>query len=392
MKGENSSKRMKLVLVVVIVGITCFLAACSTSTPASLPAEEKATPEAVDANEPIIDAAHWAEEYPNQYQSYLEAGHANYAHSPGATGKVNAHTDVMNPPPDYPAPFMTGCLSCHSSAYQSVLMEGLGDDLFTTDTETVKEMIDVGISCYSCHENTPGEMVPVSTWVVEAAKKGGIETSDENMVCGQCHSMGDFSVQFSDPDSSKWSFLQIGLDPDDMWEYLVAHENEMPIVPTAETVFNNFLGSTHDNAGATCVDCHMQTTTDEKGSTYTKHQWQSVKTNEDLFENCSSCHSDTAKDRKAAVAARQESFTMSKDAVQAEIDVLAQKIAEATQAQSVSEETLKQATTLFNKATFYLAYGSDQSNGFHNMGTGSATVDCHKTAAQAAAEGIALLG
>lgn len=390
MKGTGIRARYKIGALVAAMTMASVLAACGAQS-ATAPASSDDAASAPSSTEPIIDAAHWEDSFPNQYASYLEAGHATYAHN-GATGKVNAHTDVMNPPVDYPAPFMTGCLSCHSSAYQSVLMEGLGDDLFTTDVETVKSMVEGGITCYSCHENTPGEMNPVNQWVLDAAEKGGIETSDENMVCGQCHSMGDFSKQFSDTDSSTWSLLQVGVDPDDVWDYLVAEGTETPIVPTAEVVFNNFLGSTHETAGATCVDCHMQTTTDEAGVTYTKHQWQSVGTNEELYENCSKCHSDTPADRKAAVEERQATFTASMTQAQGAIDTLTGKLAEVDAAGAGETDAAKQATTLLNKATFYLAYGSDQSMGFHSMGTGSATTTCHETAIQAAEEGLALLG
>lgn len=385
MKGRASSARCKLGGIVAAVAVMGVLTACAAQPAASTDAQG-----AAPSAEPIVDAAHWESQYPDQYQSYQEAGHAAYAHD-GATGKVNAHVDVMNPPPDYPAPFMTGCLSCHSSAYQSVLMEGLGDDLFAADVETVKDMIDVGITCYSCHENDPGSLTPVNQWVLDAAEQGGIETSDGNMVCGQCHSMGDFSKQFSDPDSSTWSLLQVGLDPDDVWDYLVAEGNETPIVPTAEVVFNNFLGSTHDKAGATCADCHAQTAVDEAGASYTKHQWQSVGTDEALYENCLSCHSGSADDRKKAVEARQEGFSAGMADVQESIDALTRALEEATQAGSADADALARATTLLNKAVFYLAYGSDQSLGFHNMGDGSATVDCHETAREAAEEGLALL-
>lgn len=387
MRKPVASTRFKLGGIAAIMAMMGVLAACAAQ-PTTVPdSVQEASPPAG----PIIDADHWEDQFPRQYESYLEAGHAAYAHE-GATGKVNADVDVMNPPPGYPAPFMTGCLSCHSSAYQSVLMEGLGDDLFTTDVEAVKDMIDVGITCYSCHENSPGSMVPVNQWVLDAAEKGGIETSDENMVCGQCHSMGDFSKQFSDPDSSTWSLLQVGLNPDDVWDYLVAEGNETPIVPTAEVVFNNYLGSTHDAAGASCGDCHAQTVVDESGASYTKHQWQSVGTNELLYENCSDCHGDSAAERKAAVEALQADFSASMATVQAAIDALSQKLEQAGQAGDADADTVGRATTLLNKATFYLAYGSDQSLGFHNMGNGSATVTCHETALEAAEEGLALLG
>lgn len=387
MKGKASSVRFKLGGIVAAMAMMGALTACAAQ-PAAAPSDPQ---EAAPSAEPIIGAEHWKDQFPDQYESYLEAGHATYAHE-GATGKVNAHIDVMNPPPGYPAPFMTGCLSCHSSAYQSVLMEGLGDELFAVDEETVKDMIDVGITCYSCHQNEPGQMAPANQWVLDAAEKGGVATSDENMVCGQCHSMGDFSQQFSNPDSSTWSLLQVGLDPDDVWDYLVAEGNETPIVPTAEVVFNNFIGSTHDMAGATCADCHAETAVDESGASFTKHQWQSVGTDERLYENCSSCHGGTTADRKKAVEARQAEFAASMAEAQGAIDALSQKLAEADAAGGADAETAARATTLLNKAVFYLAYGSDQSMGFHNMGSGSATVDCHETAREAAEEGLALLG
>lgn len=388
MEKTKRKRSIQIGSVAIVVMLVCFLAACSAPSQESTQPAPIASEEA--SIEPIISAAHWKDQYPEQYESYVAAGHATYAHSPGASGKVNAHLDVFDPPADYPAPFMTGCLSCHASGYQSIVMDGLGDELFTTDTEVVKEMIDEGITCYSCHGNTPGEMNPVNQWVLDAAEKGGIQTSDENMVCAQCHSMGDFSVQFSDTDSSKWSLLQVGVDPDAVWNYIASNENYTPIVPTAETVFNNFLGSTHDTAGATCVDCHMQTETSDDGKSYTKHIWQSVGVNEGMYENCSACHTDTAADRKEAVASVQADFAVSASAAQVEIDALTKKIEEATAAGIVPADDIEAATLLKNKAVFYLSYGSDQSNGIHGMGEPS-TKKCHETARQTAVEGLALL-
>ena len=395
-EGSAMGKKKTVTLIggmAVVIATAGILAACSAqSQPADSAATGGQTSEVAAAEgSPIIEAAHWQDQFPNEYKSYLESGKATYAHGPGASGKVNSHLDVMDPPADYPADFGTGCLSCHSSGYQTEVMDVLGEDLFTTDPETVKGLVSEGITCYSCHGNTPGQLTPVNKWFIEAAEKGGVETSEENMVCGQCHALGDFTVQFSDPDSSKWSTLQGGVEPEKLWEYLKGNGNQTPTVPSAEIVFNNYLGSTHDKAGATCADCHIEQATDESGSSYAKHQWQSVGTNENLYANCESCHNDSAADRKAALEKVQGEFTARAAEVKAVIDSLSQKIDERTQAGSLSEEQLAQATELFNEATFYLSYGSDQSLGYHNMGNGSATAGCMDLAQQTAQKGLDLL-
>ena len=168
------------------------------------------------------------DEYPNQYASYIDAGYETYDdRQPDAHGKVNTffqRYDFSNMTPE------TGCMRCHTSEFSSLVKEH-GDGLFAMDFTDFRRQVTVGVTCYSCHGNNPGELTPANTWVIDAAKRGGIETDEKNLVCAQCHALPDWGTIMDNPDPSSWSMLQFGLDADAYWEHYEASGNENPIVP-----------------------------------------------------------------------------------------------------------------------------------------------------------------
>ena len=389
MRRVLSGKREhKVFLLAACVAFACCLClgACAVQQSELSTTGDAPMASETDAGTAILSPHAWKDQYPNQYASYIDAGYETYDdRQPDAHGKVNTFfsaTHFSNMTPE------TGCMRCHTSEFSSLVKEH-GDGLFAMDFTDFRRQVTVGVTCYSCHGNNPGELTPANTWVIDAAKRGGIETDEKNLVCAQCHALPDWGTIMDNPDPSSWSMLQFGLDADAYWEHYEASGNENPIVPAEEMEFNNFVGSIMEKAGATCVDCHMPKAQSDDGTMYSVHIFKGPDCNEELYENCLGCHTDsTVEQRKAAVEEVKADYETRRAPAQAAVDELASAIERA--GNSVDASKVEQATVLLNKATFYLNYGSDWGSGIHNMGNPN-NVDCFEDAIAFAEEGTALL-
>lgn len=383
-------KKASLFAAATLVVCLCGLLACSGTNAKTTDSGTKAANEttSVSSSEAVLDPYAWKDQYPNQFNSYIDAGYVKYSDKqPNAHGKVNTffsgtHFSSMTPE--------VGCFRCHTSQF-GPMVEIYGEDLISMDFETFRREVKVGVTCYSCHGNTPGEMVVANSWISEAASKGGIETSTENLVCAQCHSLPDWGAITTNGDPSTWSMLQYGLDPDTYWEHFQSKGVNDPVVPPEESEFNSYTGSIMDKAGATCADCHMSKHKDASGAEYSGHTFQGVTENEALYENCLSCHKNsTVNERKTAVATVKEEYAQRRAPAQAAIDELSAAIETAIASNSISDSTLKQAQQILSKATFYLNYGSDWGDGIHIMGN-KPIEECFDKAIATANEGLGLL-
>lgn len=381
-RERNAPYRKKLTVaaVTLLAAGICVLSACTAANPVG-PASGS------DDSAPIVDAAYWADKYPHQYASYVDAGYAKYG-QPDENGKINAFWDAAHTKLDVPS---TGCMRCHTSQFNQ-FSEKYGKDFLTADYEMIRRDIKSGVSCYSCHGNNPGTLQVTNTWITDAAEKGGIKTSTGNLVCAQCHSAPDWSTILTDSDPSTWSTLQVGVDPDAVWDYFQAEGYDDPLVFDQENEFANFYGSTMFEAGAECSNCHMAKMPDGDNGSYTQHQFQGVGDNEALYDNCLKCHTDsTVEKRKAAVSQVQSDYSARLTSTKAVVGQFADEVTAAQSAGTADQDKLQKATKLMNKAKFYLSWGTDTSKGIHSMGH-SAVSDCFDKAVATANAGMALLG
>ncbi len=410
MRKLTASKKLGISVVAAMATVAvCFSAACSKP---AVTEPEETTPDTTAAqstvvtyktaldDEAILNSSYWAEMFPNQYNSWVDAGTKTYsiintASRQEAYGKINSFLDMYNM---FGNNSHAGCIGCHSTAYPA-LVEKYGSDFMAKLAENpqtiMREIEDMttGIGCYSCHGNTPGSTFVSKQWITDAATAGGIETSTENLVCAQCHSTPDWAQIAVNGDSSSWSMLQYGLNAADYWEIYKdcpAEFFELAMLAiTGESEFNQFMGSTMDVAGAVCSDCHMEKVS-ASGATYTDHAFQSVLTNENLYENCLSCHTDTVADRKAALDVVEAAYAEKVTAADAAVAQLNEAYTAAVAAGNVSEDVLAQVKSTYDKARFYRAYGSDYGQGIHLMG-GSAANGVLDEVPTIVAEGLALL-
>ena len=342
-----------------------------------------------ESSEDIIgDPEAWAEEYPNEYNSYIESSTLPYGLGYGTmdkTGKATSWVDVQGTD----GAIEGICLHCHTTEF-SYLYADLGGAVVEQDYSDARETIDRSITCYTCHANDPSSVTLVMDWIVEAAEKGNIDTDVRNLVCAQCHSFPNWS-NATNPDSSTWSTLQAGTDAEAVWEYYQAQGVDNPKLPGGEGEFNAFYGSVMERAGAVCTDCHSLKVTADDGTTYMYHAFQGAEENPALFEQCLTCHVDsTAEERQAAFNEVKADYEEAYAEAQAAIDELTAAIEKATEG-GADEQVIADATYKLNKATFYFNYASDPGKGIHSVGGGSGNEGCFDKAVATAGEGMELL-
>ena len=363
--------RMILVFALVIIAVVCLSATAFAEGESGVKAFEPAD----------IDASQWKDAYPNEYYSWLDSV---------MTGTNNAQPgyswdEKMGKPLSMAAaiksttPLGAGCISCHNTAFACLFEEYGGDVVTLSETELRHSAsYSMGITCYSCHGTTPGEMVITKSYIAEAAEAGGIDTSDPNLVCAQCHALPlrvwedvvgttkedrSFGVM-GDPDTSTWSTLCAGTNADDVYAWFVEQGAKDPKVVIGEMEYQQYRGSTMDRMGVTCATCHMEKATAEDGTEYTRHAWQGATHNTAIFENCASCHQTTPDEMNAHVLELQAAYQEKLAEVTAALDGAQAAI----EGSSADEATIAQASDLWFEARFHSRYGQDSSEGIHGIG------------------------
>ena len=329
-----------------------------------------------------IDANQWKEQYPNEYYSYIDSI------MPGVNGVQPGYSwdEKMGKPLAMAAAVKSttqlgaGCISCHNTAFVNLYVEYGGDVVLLSEADLRQQSgTSLGITCYSCHGDHPGEMFVSKTYIVEAAEAGGIDTNDPNLVCAQCHALPNraweeelgttkedrsFGVM-GDPDPANWSTLSAGTNADDVYAWFVAHGVKDPKVVIGEMEYQQYHGSTMDRMGVTCATCHMEKVEAEDGTVYARHAWQGANVNPAIYENCSACHRNTtAEEMQCHVLEIQTAYQTRLAEVTAALD----EAQAAIEGSSADEDVIAQATDLWFEARFHSRYGQDSSEGVHGIG------------------------
>ena len=334
--------------------------------------------------EPVdIGAAQWKEEYPDQYGSWVDSvmtgtngpqGNANYNWDE-KMGKPVAMTAAIKSQLGVGA----ACVSCHNTSFVNMFDTYGGDIVNLTEAQLMHEGGDSeGITCYSCHGDTPGQAFVSKTYIMDAVKVGGLDADDVNLVCAQCHALPNraweeelgttkedrsFGVM-GDPDTANWSTLSAGTNADDVYAWFLDHGVKDPKIVIGEMEYEQYHGSSMDRMGVTCATCHMEKVTKEDGTVYTRHAWQGGNINPAIYNNCATCHRMSAEEMQAHVMDIQAAYQERLAIVTAALNE-AQAAIEASEA---DEDTISKASDLWFEARFHSRYGQDSSEGVHGIG------------------------
>lgn len=378
-QGQKNGRGAFPALLASIGLVAVMIAACAPGGSVDEATVEGAEEVTADEGSVNIDAQQWMDEYPLEYGSWADSIHT------GTNGLQTNEKYNWDEKMGKPAAMMaavksdlgvgSACIGCHSSSFVTMYDEYGGDLVTLSEDELIHESGLTGITCYTCHGNQPGQMFVSKVYIAEAAETGMIETAEGNLVCAQCHALPnrawteelgstdeDRSMGImGNTDTTTWSTLSAGANADDVYQWFLGQGNKDPKIVIGEMEFEQYYGSTMEQAGVTCSTCHMEQATAEDGAVYTRHAWQGANVNEAIYENCKQCHDG---DMQAEVLERQAAYQEELAEVTAALD----SAREAIEASDSDEATIAEATDLWFEARFHSRYGQDSSEGIHGIG------------------------
>lgn len=393
------AKKVRLLVWGTILGICLAftaLVACSPQASNDEPKQKEEPKQQVEAPTPnengIITAADWAEMYPDQYATYMENANnkdvGDYTEEPfypqlqviwegtpfshsydEARSHVYSLDDVRATGRD---PQTANCLTCKSSEF--ILMQDKDPSLNAAAFADVSAMVKEPISCYDCHGNEPeAGTVVIRSYFLDALGSDVSQVKESALSCGQCHNeyyfYGD-NKQVANPYTSLATATP---------EAVFAYTNEIGHTdytnprtgtehikvqhPEFETIYGGAMSSMAKQ-GYACTDCHMAKSTTSAGDEYTNHLWNSPLENAELLaNNCSSCHADLA----GQVKGWQDETIAKEHVVADKLVELNNKLADAVEAGTMSEDQLNEIRALNRESQFYWDWVMvENSEGAHN--------------------------
>ena len=350
----------------------------------------------------VLHAADWAEEYPEIYASlmrnqendeiedYLESypqlvtlyepygfsysygsarGHFYDVEDIEATGRPHKYAQ---------------CWTCKTPDFTNLVNE-IGREVYQYDFDEVREHIVEGISCYTCHANTPGEITVTHTYVVDALGEDWDQVPAADLACGQCH-----VEYYFDPADGATTLARHDLESMHPSAILSAFNNDILMadgqnfadytnprtgvrqIKVQHPEFETYLGegTVHGwGMGAaapqfTCADCHMGMVVGEDGEAYPDHYLTSPLENQALIDaECSRCHTDLV----SQIHTLQAEIDARTTDISDQLVELTETLAAAVESGEYTEEELDAIRAVARDAQFYWDFVFvENSEGAHN--------------------------
>ncbi|MCC5910662.1 MAG: ammonia-forming cytochrome c nitrite reductase subunit c552 [Clostridiaceae bacterium] len=379
------------VLLAVILVLALIITACSV--PATTEEEDEFK---------IITAEEWAEDYPDQYASclnnaemekttyggsepydYLEKypelrtlydGYGFSIEYLRSRGHVYALEDVIETARPKPG---ASCLSCKTPDYLAMINE-YGSEVHAMDFDEMATQAINPISCYDCHQNTPGEPTITRDHLTVALELLEEEFKMGDLTCAQCH-----VEYYLHPETKEvtlpWNngITVAGMEKtfDDIGYYDWIHpDTGSPLLKVQHPEFETYQGSVHSQFGLTCIDCHMPPEENEDGDLYHSHHWTSPLKH--VAQSCLSCHTESEEELIQRVEDIQWEIDLKTRVVGETIEVLIKELAEAVESGEHSEEFLDLIRDYHRKAQWRWDFVFvENSTGFHNTQLARETLD-----------------
>jgi len=323
-KRGNIMKTRALILTLFLIFIAAMLVTGCQGTdnqtvPGLLPDADAAEFEGFP-DDPILDANHWQEEFPDQVRTFIANEEREqkrsylkeypwlatvYEGSGFAKQYDSARThpfaliDISETSRTKDAGLST-CWACKTAQYPLMEAEG-ASKLYDTPFDDLREAMTETITCFDCHKNAPGLGRKGGTLAYSGGFLGSIrwhfnsafpEARTGDATCGQCHVEYHFTPQHAVKLPPELT------DPTAIYEYYQSIEYVDYTNPRTGTKqlkvqhpeYQTCFGTLHDKKDLTCVSCHMERATNNIGQ-YSNHTITSPSKSEVIRSSqCIWCH------------------------------------------------------------------------------------------------------
>ncbi len=302
----------------------------------------------------------YTEMYPDIQYIFKGYGYAkDYTVPNGHTSSLETVAGTTRPHPK------ASCFACKTPQYMT-LEKKYGEAFYKMSFEEIAKEVTEPISCYDCHENTPGEMHINRSGFVKALKDYDIKVDPRLQACAQCHN--DY---YMDPETGQPVHpYEYGVNPDGMLKHynekhvvdFVHPDSGVEVAQVQHPDYEAFHSSPHAQAGLVCADCHMA-----KEDGYTSHTWTSPFKSDTIMNNvCLSCHDGETKD---SLITKVNDLQAEIDGVQKEVSAKLVKVHQsiAEKKDGMDADSLAKVRDLVRSAQFYWCYFFAQNgDGIHN--------------------------
>ena len=343
----------------------------------------------------LLHAVDWKDQYPDQYNTwmmtsesddiddYLEVypmlrglyeGYGFAIDYGSARGHYYDVQDIEATGRPHP---LANCWTCKTPDFTHMVNEE-GIEAYKKDWTEVQSQITEGISCYTCHANTPGEITITHTYWIDAVGDDFENIAPADLACGQCHNEYYFHPETKATTIAHNSLAS--MDPATMLAFFNDGSNFPSGEPFADWTnprtgvkqikvqhpeFETYLGAGSPHAGTfTCADCHMPDAVNANGEAYHSHNLMSPLDNPELIANtCSACHFDLVKE----VHDLQDKVETRTYTVGYRLEYLTELLAQAVASEKYTDEQLDPIRSLARDAQFYWDFVFvENAEGAHN--------------------------
>lgn len=314
----------------------------------------------------------YLEAHPNLRTYYDDYGFAKQYDR--ARGHTYALEDAINTERPKPG---ASCLACKTADFVVALekdgvdVNSMDFDQFVEDRPSMQT-----ISCYDCHMDEIGTIQVTRDHFKKQIDKGNVNANNakvDSLSCAQCH-----VEYYLDPETKEVVLpYEYGFETDDMlkyydeidfadWEH---PETGAKLLKAQHPEFETMMGSVHDAAGLSCIDCHMPVVENEQGEKFKSHHWTSpLKSKEGIKNSCLSCHANKTEDEVIAwVEEVQQGVFDRTNEVSDELKTFVDLLAKHVKAGDLSEEDKAKLQEIHRHAQFKWDFvWVENGEGFHN--------------------------
>lgn len=375
---RSVKRRTAGVTILLVVGL-CAAAGC---------APQQTTANVSDDAAPAVasedDSSDWSTVYPLEYWSFANGGgdtedlavvgdRQGFSH---ATMAKYMFDDVKASDGSYRGV----CMACKSPKFNE-LYEEYGDEVFSAEgSPAFAEAIEAGDywDCTTCHSDMTNPAGSVGAQIQLFPRLGATlcdQLDPKTAACGQCHNNANrwmSGLMTSMDEADTYDPYRYGWDADSMMRAQLEDQGDKAKKVIDEEsgvwVVNHgghpdvemFQGSVMQQAGLTCVDCHMPQDESVGGTTYTSHNAsQSPTSSAAALATCIECHTnqgiETIDEMKEYVRSAQAEVAALDGQVVENLASLNEAIKTA-KAAGATDETLDAARESYAQAAFYRDY------------------------------------